>query len=186
MASVERSRAPQYARRFRSRRNHAVLIRSLSASDSDALAMFLGKLSPETIYRRYFMALPSFSPEAARREIARLLRVQSHYHTLVAVLDDTSPEPIVVGVAELARTSPHTTGEVAVVVADAYQAEGIGSALCTELGDLAASHGIATIEAAVLTENPLVQRLVRHLGLEYTTTILDGVTTIQIPIARAL
>ena len=70
--------------------------------------------------------------------------------------------------------------EIALVVADAYQREGIGSALCAYLVAAARRQGLAALRATALAENAAVRRMVARSGAPYTAETRQGMTTIQI------
>ena len=54
--------------------------------------------------------------------------------------------------------------EFALVVADAFQGKGVGTALMQALFERARAQGIARMHGEVLTENANMLELVRHLG----------------------
>ncbi|MDQ2998646.1 MAG: GNAT family N-acetyltransferase [Chloroflexota bacterium] len=76
--------------------------------------------------------------------------------------------------------SSPTVAEIALVVADAHQRAGIGSALCAYLVAAARRQGLAALRAMALAENVAVRRMVARSGATYTTETRQGMTTIQI------
>ena len=106
-----------------------ILLRPIEAGDKARLSVALGRLSQETIRRRFLAAKPRFSSG----ELRYLTEVDGHNHiALVAVLAD-DPETLV-GVARCVRLPEHPeTAEFAIVVADAFQGRGLGTLLAREL-----------------------------------------------------
>jgi acetyltransferase len=69
-----------------------------------------------------------------------------------------------VGVSRYVRSPDGESCEFALVVADAWQGKGVGSALMQALFERARAQGIARMHGEVLTDNANMLELVRHLG----------------------
>jgi GNAT superfamily N-acetyltransferase len=153
-----------------------ILIRPIQASDKARLSAALGRLSRETIQRRFLAAKPKLSSS----ELRYLTEVDGHDHiALVAVLA-AAPESIV-AVARCVRIplprpeassplrSAPDTAEFAIVVGDPLQGRGLGSLLARELATVARSSGIRRFSATMAGENVAVRRLIAHFTqtLEY-------------------
>jgi RimJ/RimL family protein N-acetyltransferase len=127
----------------------------LEKTDRSQLRRFFFRLSPETLYRRFHS--PIVRPEQAQPE--RLLDIDHHdREAVVAVLDDE-----IVGVARYARLAGSDTAEVAVVVADGWQRQGLATRMCSALSQLAATEGVRQFTLTMQSDNPAVLRLVRRL-----------------------
>ncbi|NTU83173.1 MAG: GNAT family N-acetyltransferase [Chloroflexales bacterium] len=152
---------------FRSRRGRPVQIRRADPEDAEALARMLGGLSVETVTRRYLM--PCTMPaERARREAERLARHDDGQIVLVAQADGAAA--LIVAVAELVRDrGEQGVAESAIVVADAYQGEGIGRQVAACLASEAVGAAIRRVRATLFATNTPVRRLIRSLGRPYTT-----------------
>jgi RimJ/RimL family protein N-acetyltransferase len=147
-------------------------LRAIRPEDSDALAEFHERLSPESQYFRYF----SSHPHLLARELHRFTEVDGHDRAgVVAVLDDR-----IVGWAEYDRIGDSTDVEIAVVVDDAFQEHGLGTRLVAWLADHAASSGFTTLVANTLPDNRRMRLLMHDLGLT-ATTFQDGVVRVCIP-----
>jgi GNAT superfamily N-acetyltransferase len=130
-------------------------IRPLRADDVDRMRRFYGRLSAETVYRRYFTP--------GRPGDAELRRLFDGYPGARDVLVALSGDEVV-GLAEGAR--PRGRPEVVefgVVVADAWQRSGIGSRLVRALVDRAAASGAVAMRADTLAENRRMARLICRL-----------------------
>ncbi|MDQ1712296.1 MAG: hypothetical protein QOE45_1746 [Frankiaceae bacterium] len=121
-------------------------IRVIRADDAERLGRLFYRLSPESVYRRFF-TLYSHPPAHALRELADLdhdLR-----DAVVAIVDGE-----IVGVARYAALlGEDRTAEVAVVVADDHQGQGLGRRLLACVVGLARLHGMTTLTATVLADN---------------------------------
>jgi len=135
-----------------------ILIRPIQATDKARLSVALGRLSRETIQRRFLAAKPKLSSS----ELRYLTEVDGHDHiALVAVLA-AAPDAIV-AVARCVRLpgSPDTA-EFAIVVGDPLQGHGLGSLLARELATAARAAGIRRFSATMAGENVAVRRLIAH------------------------
>ena len=133
------------------------VIRPIEPGDKDRLVNGLRQLSEETIRKRFLAAKPRFT----RAELRYLTEVDGINHiALVAVLED-DPEQLV-GVARCVRLPDRPgTAEMAIVVGDPFQRQGIGTALADALADAALADGIRRFAATMLGDNEAARRLMR-------------------------
>ena len=130
--------------------------------------------------------MASLSPRSARlrflapknhltlRELRYLTEVDhvDHY-ALVAVLADDPTT--MAGVGRWVRDVEHRdAAEVAVVVGDCHQGQGLGTALGVALADGARALGIARFTAIMLPENTAARRLFAHISGHLTTRFDAG------------
>jgi GNAT superfamily N-acetyltransferase len=145
--------------------SHAGLAR-LEKTDSVLLGRFFFRLSPETLYRRFHS--PIVRLEQAHPE--RLLDLDHHdREAVVAVVEDE-----IVGVARYFRRPGSETAEVAVVVADAWQRQGLATRMVRVLAELAAAAGVRQLYLAMQADNRPVLQLVRRLFPEAKLTHSQG------------
>ena len=74
------------------------------------------------------------------------------------------------------------TGEVAVIVEDAQQGTGVGTALLGRLLHTAARIGFNDVVAHVLADNAGMKRLLDATGLVWTTKVEEGVASMTAPL----
>src|ERR1700733_1175338 len=121
------------------------VVRPISSADAAALLRFHGGLSARSIQLRYFSPHKDLSPD----EVAHFTQVDGEAR--VALVVERARELIAVGRYE--RLDDHRVAEVAFVVADAYQHQGLATMLLHHLADAALSAGITCFTAEVLAEN---------------------------------
>jgi RimJ/RimL family protein N-acetyltransferase len=143
-----------------------ILLRPIEAADKDRLAVALGRLSQETIRRRFLAAKPRFSSS----ELRYLTEIDGRNHLALAAFLAADPETIV-GVARCVRLpEAPDTAEFAIVVGDALQGRGLGTLMARELATAARAAGIRRFAATMLGDNVAVRRLMgtisAHLELE--------------------
>jgi GNAT superfamily N-acetyltransferase len=134
-----------------------VLVRPIAADDKDKLARGLRQLSEASIRKRFLAAKPRFT----RAELRYLTEVDGVNHiALVAVLED-DPDQLV-AVARCVRLPDRpATAEMAIVVGDPWQNQGLGRFLANALADAALAVGIRRFAATMLGDNEPARRLMR-------------------------
>ncbi|HEU5087023.1 MAG TPA: GNAT family N-acetyltransferase [Roseiflexaceae bacterium] len=142
-------------------KNTRIELSCLQPGDDQALAEFLGRLSAQTLYLRYFAPIREMGSDRIEREIARLRNNQDR----TTLLGRLAGEPAVVLVVEVAYRRNNTrAAELAITIDDAFQRQGIGRTVFALLPDLLACRSIDTIEATALAENVAVRKLFSQLG----------------------
>src|SRR3954463_9727791 len=139
-------------------------IRPIEPSDGDLVRTFYGELSERSRRLRYFVPAAELSDE----DLAYFTDVDHKRHEAVVALDDGGR---MIGVARYVRTpGDRESAEVAVVVVDDRQGEGIGTALLDRLTQRARENGIARYTALVSVDNDIVVNALERAGAERTGT----------------
>jgi RimJ/RimL family protein N-acetyltransferase len=168
------------AGRFRSRAGRSVAIRRAGPEDVAAIAAMIGDLSARTVERRY-LTPRTLSGEAARREAERLTRREAGRIVLVAQEHGAGR---IVAVAELvADRAERHVAEGAVVVADAYQGEGIGRAVVQQMAAAAEGAAISRVRATTHASNTPVRRLIASCGRPYTARFAGAEVQYEVALA---
>ena len=148
-----------------------VFIRPIRPEDKALLVRGMASLSPRSARLR-FLAPKNHLTLAELRYLTEVDHVD-HY-ALVAVLADDPTT--MAGVGRWVRDGEQPdAAEVAVVVGDCYQRQGLGTALGVALADGARALGIARFTAIMLPENTAAQRLFAHIS-EHLSTRFEGGT----------
>lgn len=151
----------------------ALTVRPAQPADLPPLAALLEQVSDETRYLRYCHPRPG-SRAWAWLEAERLVRQDGAKALTVIVTRNARQSPEVIAIGELVWSNgPAQRGEVALLVRDDQQRQGVGTTLGHELLALAQGLGIATLHAHLLPENRASLRLLRRLGVAYAPTF-DG------------
>lgn len=156
---------------------HAVTWRPIRETDVDALERFFYRLSPETVYRRFFQPV-----ERPRRSMLEYLTGVDHddREAVVAIAGDE-----IIGVVRYDRhRDDPTKAEIAVVVEDAWQHQGVASFLSARLTRLALERGITSFDAAVLADNRPALSLVRRLNPRSTIERAGAEVDVIAPLVR--
>ncbi len=151
-----------------------VHLRPITPGDADRLRQFHERLSPETVYNRFFTPVRSLSA----RDVERFTTVDHDERAaVVAILRDQ-----IVGVVRYARLPDPDDAEVAVVVEDAHQGRGLGGMLLEHLESAARERGVLRFVADVLPGNRRMLAVFRAAGFEITRELADGYVELSFPI----
>ncbi|HEY2373585.1 MAG TPA: GNAT family N-acetyltransferase [Gaiellaceae bacterium] len=149
-----------HTRVLQPRHGPTILVRPLKHGDVRTVMAVFEQLSDESRRARFNGAKPCLS----RSDLRELAAVDDHRHALVAYVEGN---PIPVAIARLVREG-RDSAEIAFAVADAYQHQGIGSALTAELLGDARAAGIREITALASSDNRAALALLRR-----TARVLD-------------
>jgi len=133
-------------------------IRSLRRGEDGAVRDLFGRLSLPTRYLRFFLPLPVL-PDSLLRMIGG--GDEPDRLALIAETDDRGPQVVALGNVAPAE---HGRGEVGLVVADAWQRQGVGSALAGRLLQAAHGRGYRKFVVYSLAGNAAVRPLLAHVG----------------------
>ena len=149
---------------------------TLEESDHELVGRLYDRLSAEAVYRRFFSAVPS-----ADRFAAALLRKDSRERQAVAAVEGGE----VVGVAQYSRAPGSHEAELAIVVADGWQRQGLGTRMVAALADRAARAGITSFAVDVQGDNQGAIRLLHRVAPGLRLSFSGGVGEGSFPIAEA-
>ena len=146
------------------------VIRPIEPGDKERLVNGLRQLSEESIRKRFLAAKPRFT----KAELRYLTEVDGVNHiALVAVLED-DPDQLV-AVARCVRLPDRPgTAEMAIVVGDPWQGQGLGTAMTRELADAAVAVGIRRFAATMLGDNEPARRLMRTFSRRLEESRIAG------------
>lgn len=157
-----------------SEKGRALHLRPISAADADLLVAFHARLTADSVYRRYF----SLHPVLSAIEVAHLTQVDYADRFAFIVLDHTS----LIGVGRYDRIPGTEEAEVAFVVEDKYQGEGIGMLLLEHLADVALPQGITFFSAETQAGNRDMLSVFYYSGYQVTTKLEDEIISVRFSI----
>jgi GNAT superfamily N-acetyltransferase len=131
-------------------------VRAIGPDDAVALRAFHSRLSPESIVLRFFGPHPRLS----NAEVERFTHVDGVDR--VALVAERAGE--IVAVARYDRAPGTDQAEVAFVVDDAFQGQGLGTILLQSLAETARAYGVRWLVADTLSENFRMLNVFRHAG----------------------
>src|SRR5262249_39311910 len=130
------------------RDGRAIEIRALRAEDEAGMLDAIDRTSQQSLQRRFFVTKRSFSEQ----QKTFFMKVDFINHVaLVAEIDENGKRAIIGGGRYIVGEPGEA--EVAFVVVDAYQGQGLGVLLTRHLVELARAAGLKQLVAEVLPEN---------------------------------
>ena len=133
-------------------------VRPIRLADGDQLAGLHARLSPDSIYWRYFGAKSVLSPA----EIRRFTGIAEEWRfALVGVRGSGE----LAGVARYEGEAGSSDAEIALIVDDALHHLGLGTRLLRRLVDVAVLSGLTSLTAVVLATNMPMLHLLHALKL---------------------
>jgi acyl-CoA synthetase (NDP forming)/RimJ/RimL family protein N-acetyltransferase len=150
-------------------------VRPILPGDADRLERFYARLSPETIYFRFFAPYPKLSA----RDVVRFTTVDHDERAALIVLVGEE----MIGVVRYDRISPEEA-EVAFNIEDAHQGRGVGSVLLEHIAAAARERGIKRFTAEVLPTNRRMINVFKDAGYDVAKAYEDGVVSLHFDIAQ--
>ncbi|MFI2813024.1 MULTISPECIES: GNAT family N-acetyltransferase [Microbulbifer] len=139
-----------------------VQIRAVCSTDGDLEKQLFEGLSPELRRDRFLGG----SCKVSDKLLSLLTDNDHHIHEALIAIADADSDPRAVGVAHYACDASGHACECAVVVADDWQHQGLGSTLLDRLTQIASGHGLDEIYSIESAENHHGERLARAMGFQ--------------------
>lgn len=150
-------------------------LRPIKPDDAQALIEFHSRLSPRSVYFRFFTPLPELSEERA----SSFANVD--YNNTFALIAELAGR--LIGVARYYRDAKaYNRAEVAFLIEDALQGRGIATRMLERLVEIAREKGITTFDAYVLGDNRKMMDVFMHTGFGVERRLDGGVFQVSFPI----
>jgi RimJ/RimL family protein N-acetyltransferase len=155
-------------------------LRSASPGDNERLRRMFYRLSPASIYHRLFLPAPQV-PHWAERFAALATCDGELRYAVVALLGDE-----ILGFANFGREVTTTReAELAIVVEDAWQGQGIGRMLIAAVVEQARRRAIGVLTARILADNDRALRLATRFFPDACVRWEDGEYALRICLERS-
>jgi acetyltransferase len=147
------------------------IIRPLHPHDAEMLQALVRGLSQESRYFRFVSSMRELSD----RMLARFTLIDyDREMALVAIYPERTPNPAggftkterIIGVSRYITNPDKSTCEFALLIADEFSGQGLGSRMMMAIIDVARSKGLSWIEGLVLTKNVAMLNLMRSLDFQ--------------------
>jgi acetyltransferase len=164
----------QYVRWTRMKNGEDVLLRPIRPEDEPLLIKLHQALSERTVYLRYFQPL-KLSQRTAHERLTRICFIDYDREMALVVehrKEDGNPEIIAIG--RLSRNRGRDDAEMAVLVDDRFQHQGLGTELYNRLIEVARDEQMTSVVSTILSENHEMQAICRKLGFHLAADMEDG------------
>jgi len=161
----------QYIDIFKLREGPAVIIRPIRPEDEPLIDELLRTSSENTLMMRFFRKITDMSHE----ELTRYCHVDyDREMSFVGVIREGERE-IIIGEVRISRLPDLENAEMAIVVGDKWQGQGVGKALCMHGLKIAAETGIKKMWMDVLQVNARMLNSAEKMGFKKVSSDGDSV-----------
>ena len=163
---------------FRTLRKRRVTIREIAPQDAPLLIGLFDRLSTETRYLRFHSLMSNLTPQqkqAMARELSALDPAKAA--ALVALAQEEKGESAV-AVARFSGQQDPLEADVAIVVRDDYQKDGLGTHLIRRIAERGRMMGVRSFRSVMLSTNLAVPRLLARAELPFQRKRLPGGETL--------
>jgi acetyltransferase len=137
-----------------------VVLRPVRPEDEPLEREMLATLSQETLTKRFFRSIREITHEM----LVRFCNIDYDREMGLVAEMKTDDTKRIIGIAGMKINPDSQTGELAVLVHDAFQKRGLGYKLVEMLVEIGKEKGLSELHGYVLTENRDMLRVARHLG----------------------
>jgi RimJ/RimL family protein N-acetyltransferase len=166
-----------YSAREQLRDGRPIEIRAQRPDDEADMLAAVARTASQSLYRRFFATRRGFSD----KEKAFFMHIDFVNHVALVVEIDEGTRRAIIGGGRYIVTAPGEA-EVAFIVVDAYQGQGIGALLTRHLVGLARAAGLKQLAADVLPENMPMRRVLDKFGFRATRSVDPQVTHLTLPL----
>ena len=166
-----------YSAREHLRDGRPVEIRALRPDDEADMLAAIDRTGTESLQRRFFATKRHFS----EKEKAFFMNVDFVNHVALVAEVCESGKPVIVAGGRYVVSSG--AAEVAFVVVDTYQGQGIGSILARHLIGVARAAGQTQLVADVLPENKAMRSVLGKLGFQMSRSADPQVVRLTLSLA---
>ena len=164
----------QYVRPGTMKNGQEILVRPIRPEDEPLLIKLHHSLSDRTVYLRYFQSL-KLTQRTAHERLTRICFIDyDREMALVAEHQNASGDREIIAIGRLSRLRGRDEAEMAVLVDDRFQHQGLGSELYSRLIEVAREEEVTAVESTILAENRDMQTICRKLGFTLQTDFKDG------------
>jgi RimJ/RimL family protein N-acetyltransferase len=152
-------------------------IRALRPDDEADMLAAIDRIGKDSLQRRFFVTKRGFSD----REKAFFMKIDFVNHVALVAQIAEDARLAIVGGARYVAVKPGQA-EVAFMVVDAYQGQGIGAILTGHLVGLARAGGLKELVAEVLPENTAMRKVLGKFGFRVGRTADPQVVHMTMPL----
>jgi len=150
-----------------------VVVRPIRPDDEAMIASFHAGLSPRSVYQRYFH-ITTLEQRTSQQRLALTCRVDPAHGAALVAEQPGARGPEILAVGRIRRTEPRDSAEMAVVVADHVQGQGLGTAITRALIDVARGLGVRRLYGDMFADNDAMRAVVRRSGFAIRATPGDA------------
>ncbi len=152
-----------YLAPWRLKSGEEVIIRPIRPEDEPLMIRFHERLSVRSVYLRYFHAV-HLSARTAHDRLTRICFIDYDRDMVLVAVRKSDSEPEIVAVGRLSKEHGTRSAEMAAIVRDDFQRQGLGPELYRRLIQFGRDEGLARVHSVMLRENREMRTVCERLG----------------------
>jgi acetyltransferase len=170
----------QYVKPWIMKNGETVTIRPIRPEDEPLLIRLHQVLSERTVYLRYFQPL-KLSQRTAHERLTRICFIDYDREMVFAVERKVGAQTEIIAIGRLSKLRERDNeGELAVLVDDRYQGQGLGTELYRRLIAAARDEKLRRVVSTILAENREMRAICKKLGFRMAADLEDGTVSAEL------
>lgn len=154
------------------------LFRPILPEDEPLLKQFIGQVTREDLYYRYFNEITEFTHE----DLAYMTQIDYDREMAFVAVRQNGSGSVIIGVTRVYADPDNTDAEFAVLVRSDLKKLGLGRLLLEKMIGYARDHGIKRLNAITMPSNQGMITLAKKLGFSVDLQLEDGIVTLSLPL----
>ncbi|QWA12183.1 bifunctional acetate--CoA ligase family protein/GNAT family N-acetyltransferase [Sodalis ligni] len=152
------------------------LLRPILPEDEPMLKQFIGQVTPEDLYYRYFSEITEFTHE----DLAYMTQIDYDREMAFVAVRRHGLESTIVGVTRVIADPDNIDAEFAVLVRSDLKKLGLGRLLLEKMIGYAREHGLDRLTAITMPSNQGMIALAKKLGFTVKLQLEDGIVALSL------
>jgi acetyltransferase len=152
----------QWTKTVTLRDGQRALLRPIRPEDEPLEAALVKNTSKESLYFRFFGYVPGID----HKMLARFTQIDYDREMAIVAVIESGGQPQIIGVVRIVGDGWRESAEYAILVADAWHGQGLGSLLTDFIIEIARAQGYQKITASFLKVNGAMRRLFKRKGFQ--------------------
>ncbi len=152
------------------------LLRPILPEDEPLLKAFIGQVTKEDLYYRYFSEINEFTHD----DLANMTQIDYDREMAFVAIRHPATTPEIIGVARAMADPDNIEAEFAILVRSDLKGITLGYQLMTKLINYTREHGIQALTAITMPENRNMIQLAKKLGFTIDIQLEDGIVNLML------
>jgi acetyltransferase len=152
----------QWIRKTQLRDGTEITLRPIRPEDEPLEAQLVKDASKESLYFRFFGYIPGIDHQM----LSRFTHIDYDREMAIIALLETPEGPKIIGVVRIVGDGWRNSAEYAILVADSWHGQGLGTLLTDYIIEIARSQGYQEVTASFLKTNGSMRRLFKRKGFK--------------------
>jgi acetyltransferase len=161
------------------RNGEQCLFRPILPEDEPLLKQFIGAVTAEDLYFRYFSEITEFTHE----DLAYMTQIDYDREMAFVALRQEGAEKTIIGVTRAYSDPDNTEAEFSILVRSDVKKLGLGQLLLEKLIGYARGHGLKRLTAITMPSNHGMIALAKKLGFSVELQLEDGIVALSLLLA---